>query len=182
MDDPTVTGAANQWSQIMLLLFGTEEGKEYLQQIIKQEPVIIRDRRMVVEWVARNKYPIAIGPDLQTYSEFKAKGSPLSYLKLSEGSGTTAGGGCLAMLKRAAHPNASLVFINWLLSKEAQTIFQKAFGTPSARLDVDMAGIDPAFIPQEGEKLISTISPEERLAGTAARMDMAKQLFKNLIQ
>ena len=85
------------------------------------------------------------------------------------------------MLKRAAHPNASLVFINWLLTKEGQTIFQKVYGTPSARLDVDMTGIDPAFIPQEGEKLISTIS-EDWWAGVAGRMEIAKQIFKPLLQ
>ncbi len=181
MDDPTATGAADQWSQLMLVLFGNEKGKEYLQQITKQDLVLLRDKRLVVEWVARNKYPVAIGADAQTYSEFRAKGAPISFLKLNEGSATTASGGCIAMLKRAAHRNASLVFLNWLLTKEGQTIFQKTFGAPSARLDVDMTGIDPAFIPQEGEKLISTVS-EEWWAGTAGRIEIIKRIFKPLMQ
>lgn len=181
MDDPTVTGAADQWSQLMLVLFGMDNGRDFLQQITKQDLVILRDKRLVVEWLARNKYPIAVGPDAQTYSEFRANGAPITMLKLREGSASTASGGCLAMLKRAAHPNAALVFINWLLTREGQTIFQKAYGTPSARLDVDMTGMDPAFVPQEGEKLISTTG-EEWWAGTTARIELIKQIFKPLIQ
>ncbi len=181
MDDPTVTGAADQWSQLMLVLFGPEKGKEYLQQMVKHDVVLLRDKRLVVEWVARGKYPIAVGPDLQTYSEFRSKGAPIAEIKLSEGSASTAGGGCLALLKRAAHPNASLVFINWLLSKEGQTLFQKSYGTPSTRADMDMTAIDPAFIPQEGERLISTVS-EEWWAGVPGRREIAKQVFKPLLQ
>ncbi len=85
------------------------------------------------------------------------------------------------MLKRAAHPNAALVFLNWLLTREGQAIFQKSYGTPSTRIDVDTTGIDPAFIPQEGEKLISTVS-EEWWAGVPARVEVAKQVFKPLLQ
>lgn len=180
MDDPTApSGAATNWSQLMLALFGIEKGKEYLQQIAKQDIVFIVDKRLQLEWLARNKYPISVGAEAQTYSEFKASGAHIDYLKLSEGSGVTSGAGCLAMLKRAAHPNASLVLINWLLTKEGQTIFQKAFGAPSGRLDVDMTGIEPCFIPQEGEILISDTS-DEWYNSKAARSELVKQIFKPL--
>ena len=180
VDDPTVTGSGDAFALLTMALFGTEKGKEYLQQISKQDLVVLRDKRLVVEWLARNKYPIAIGPDTQTFSEFRAKGAPIAYLKLSEGRNSSASGGCLALLKRAPHPNASLVFINWLLSREGQAIFQKAFGAPSARLDVDLSNIDPAFIPQEGEKLIPD---SECLWGpdSAGRREIIKQIFKPLL-
>ena len=181
MHNPTVSGAADDWAHLTLIFFGPEKGKEYLQQLAKQDLVVMRDKRLVVEWVARNKYPIAIGPDLQTYSEFRKNGAPITELKMNEGSASLAGGGCLAMLKRAAHPNASLVFMNWLLTKEGQTIFQNAYGTPSARLDVDVSGIDPAFIPLEGEKLISSTS-EDWYAGKAAGVEVVKQIFKPLMR
>ncbi len=181
MADPTVSGAAEELPLFFIVLFGQEKGMEFLRQIAKQEPAIIRDKRLLMEWLSRNKYAIALGPDLQTFTEFKGNGAPITYMKLSEGVGVTAGGGCLAMLKRAAHPNAALVFINWLLSKEGQTIFQKAYGTPSARLDVDMTGIDPAFIPQEGERLISNMS-EEWYATKAHSAEIARQVFKQQMQ
>ena len=181
MDDPTITGAADDWAHLMLVIFGHEKGKEYLQQLAKQDLVVLRDKRLVVEWLARNKYPIAIGPDAQTYSEFRSNGAPIAYIKMSEGSGSTSSGGCISILKRAAHPNASLVFLNWLLTREGQTIFQKSFGAPSARVDVDLTGMDPGFIPQEGEKLFSAMSAEW-YASKAAGMEVVNQIFKPLMK
>ncbi len=180
MDDPTVSGAAEGWAVLMLSIFGQDKGKEYLQQITKQDPVVLRDKRAVVEWLARNKYSIAIGADSQTYSEFKANGAPVAYLKLSEASVSTSSGGLTAMLKRAAHPNMALVFVNWLLTKEGQTIFQKAFGAPSARLDIDMAGLETAFIPQEGERLIQDAS-DEWYANYPVYREIIRQIFKPLM-
>ena len=180
MDDPTVIGAGRFWANLMLMLFGPQKGKDYLQQIAKQDLIVLRDKRLVVDWVARNKYPMAIGADAQTYSEFRANGAPISALQFNEGSGGTASGGCIAMLKRAAHPNAAKVFINWLLTMEGQTIFQKAAGAPSARLDVDMAGIDPGFIPQEGKRLIPSTG-EEWYASEATNGEIIKRIFQPLM-
>ena len=44
--------------------------------------------------------------------------------------------GAVALFNRAPHPNAAKVYLNWLLSKEGQTIFARATGYISARLDV----------------------------------------------
>jgi ABC-type Fe3+ transport system substrate-binding protein len=60
---------------------------------------------------------------------------PLSAIK--EGYYAATGSGNLAILKKVAHPNASKVFVNWLLSKEGQTVFTKAMGQPTRRFDVD---------------------------------------------
>ena len=56
--------------------------------------------------------------------------------------------GSLALLNRAPHPNAAKVFINWLLSREGQTLFQKVISVPgdarnSRRIDVPKDHIPP---------------------------------------
>ena len=47
------------------------------------------------------------------------------------------GSGHVTIIKRAPHPNATKVFINWFLGKEGQEIFGKAMGQGTRRLDVD---------------------------------------------
>ncbi|PYJ68080.1 MAG: hypothetical protein DME76_13480, partial [Verrucomicrobia bacterium] len=42
-------------------------------------------------------------------------------------------------LKKAPHPNAAKVYVNWLLSREGQEVFSNAMGQPTRRLDVDTA-------------------------------------------
>ena len=54
-----------------------------------------------------------------------------------EGIYASSGSGNLVILKHAPHPNATKVFVNWLLSKEGQTIFTNAMGQPTRRFDVD---------------------------------------------
>ena len=49
--------------------------------------------------------------------------------------------GQLALMNRAPHPNAAKVFVNWLLSREGQSAFQRIISTPgeaknSRRIDV----------------------------------------------
>jgi ABC-type Fe3+ transport system substrate-binding protein len=44
--------------------------------------------------------------------------------------------GSLGLMNRAPHPNAAVVFINWLLSKEGQLVWSKAVNAVSRRVDV----------------------------------------------
>ncbi len=174
--DPTVSGGGLYWAQTMLAVFGQQEGKRYLEQVVKQEPVITRDKRQQVEWLARNKYPLAVAPDVQTFVEFKTAGAPLSWETANEGVSLTYSGAVLGLLNQAAHPNASVVFIDWLLSKEAQTLFQVNYGLPSARLDVDKSGIDPAYVVQTTDKIILAEN-EAVLVDRLKVLDLDKEIF-----
>jgi len=65
-----------------------------------------------------------------------------------EGVNLSSAFGSLAMMNRAPHPNAAKVFINWLLSREGQTLFQKVMSVPgdarnSRRIDVPKDHIPP---------------------------------------
>ena len=56
---------------------------------------------------------------------------------IKEGYYAGSGSGNLVVLKSVAHPHATKVFVNWLLSKEGQTAVTKALGQPTRRFDVD---------------------------------------------
>jgi ABC-type Fe3+ transport system substrate-binding protein len=65
---------------------------------------------------------------------------PIIY-HFKEGVNLSSAFGSLALMNRAPHPNAAKVFINWLLSRDGQTLFQKVMSQPgdsrnSRRIDV----------------------------------------------
>jgi len=63
---------------------------------------------------------------------------------------TVAGGpgfGAVALMDKAPHPNAAIVYLNWLLSKEGQTEYVKS-GRNSRRLDVPPS--DPSLAGKPG--------------------------------
>lgn len=155
MDDASIPGPGNAWMELMHRVFNGDHVKlrDYLKQLLKQEPVIIRDRRAEVEWVARGKYPICLGFHLEIGAAMKAAGAPIDIPVMKEGALVHSASGTVGLSNRPPHPNAAIVFINWLLSQEGQIAFLKGYGNPSARLDVPTTGIDPAFLPVPGEKL-----------------------------
>ncbi|MFH1122216.1 MAG: hypothetical protein V1758_00995 [Pseudomonadota bacterium] len=46
------------------------------------------------------------------------------------------GPGLIAAFNQAPNPNAAKLFANWFLTKEGQTVYSRAAGAESARLDV----------------------------------------------
>lgn len=155
LNDPTVTGPGNaMFGHFAQDLYGEAETQQFLRDLlIKQEAVVTRDNRQQVEWVARGKYAIAIAPLVEVTQDFIKQGAPLALVITNEGVAVVSGAGAFGISTVLPHPNATTVFINWLLSKEGQTIFQKGFGNPSARTDISREGLDPLLFPRPGEKV-----------------------------
>ncbi|MGH7826940.1 MAG: hypothetical protein ACREQ7_17435, partial [Candidatus Binatia bacterium] len=55
-------------------------------------------------------------------------------------------------INRAAHPNASKVFLNWLLRKDGQTAFCRGMGYVSRRMDVSTDHVPTYWVPKPGVK------------------------------
>ncbi len=68
------------------------------------------------------------------------------------GAGTSFGG--LAIPVKSPRPNAATVFVNWLLTKDGQSLFARYTGNPSRRLDASTEGVNPIFLPFPGEKVV----------------------------
>lgn len=177
LNDPTSAGAGLLWFGFMMRnILGVEKGKEYMINLVRQEPVISRDQRQQMEWLAQGKYAILIAPQRELVAQFQQIGAPIMPLEFwGEVSPITPGSGNLALLNRAPHPDAAQVFINWLLSKEGQASFMKEYGFPSARLDVPTEGIDPLFIPDPKREYFMTT--EEFYVGQDDMQKLAIEIF-----
>ena len=148
----------------------------------KQKLLISRDDRLACEWVARGKSAIVIGPKPDLIDEFIKAAVPVRYVIPKEGSYIEPGSGSFSLLNKAPHPNAAKIFINWLLTKEGQTLYSKTVGVESAREDVPTEHIDPQLIRKPGQKYI--YGGEEFHAASAEnlRSGKVKEIFGNLYQ
>ena len=71
--------------------------------------------------------------------------------------------GTVSVFNRAPHLSAAKIFVNWLLSREGQTVFQKTFAEDyslSMREDVSQDNIPPAFRFTKGTKFFPAYRPE----------------------
>ncbi|HKZ51209.1 MAG TPA: extracellular solute-binding protein, partial [Dehalococcoidia bacterium] len=114
-------------------------GPNFIQELAKQDVTLVRDYRTPVEWLAQGKYPILLGGAETTAAPMIKEGLPIKMLdpkQLKEGGYMTSSNGTITLVNKAPHPNAAKIYINWLLSKEGQTVFARSQGYSSRRLDV----------------------------------------------
>jgi iron(III) transport system substrate-binding protein len=132
--DPRTPGSGESTWAFLLRV----KGESYLTKLAAQEMLVGRNLRQLGESVARGKSAVSIGLSYYTYLPFIKAGlavKPVSTIK--EGYYAASGSGNIVVLRNSSHPNASKVFVNWLLSKDGQHAVTKALGQPTRRLDVE---------------------------------------------
>ncbi len=137
VDDPRKAGPGQATFTFFFLHPGL--GPDFIRALGKQQLTLSRDYAQEVDAIGQGRYPVLLGtPDFIAIARAK-QGVPIAIVdarQLKEGTDVSPASGNLALFNRAAHPNAAKVYINWLLSKEGQTIYARVNGYISARLDV----------------------------------------------
>lgn len=149
LGDPTVEGGAASTMGSTLRIMG----EDYIRQLADQVGATTRDKRLVVEWVARGKYPVAFGAGTSIVIEFINQSVPVEMISFKEGHGTTASG-VVVVFDHAPNPNAAKLFANWLLTREAQQVYSVASGKMSRRSDVNSDHLREAQRMKPGVKYI----------------------------
>lgn len=133
LDPRTGGGGSATWAFLL-----KTKGEEFLRKFAAQDLLLSRDQRQLADTLAKGKVPFTVGLSYYTFAPFLKAGLPVKPLPdMKEGSYTSCGSGALTILKGSPHPNATKVFVNWLLSREGQEVYSKAMGQATRRLDVD---------------------------------------------
>lgn len=172
LNDPTISGTGSK----LVGVTATKLGWDFMKQLVKQEPLVLRDQRLMVEWLAQGKYAIVIPPQSEPFNAVQEAGAPVGTLMLEGMAYLTGDVG--SIIKDAPHPNAAKVFMNWLLSREGQEIFSRVKDAQSAREDVKITvsrgrtpGLD--YFESNGEEFILQ---------QTEHMKMAREVFAPLLR
>jgi ABC-type Fe3+ transport system substrate-binding protein len=121
------------------------------------------------DWLAAGKYSICLCRH-QSLSEAKTQGLPVDLVEPSsfkEGVGVETRAKTLVLMNQAPHPNAAKVFINWFLSREGQSDFQKtsakyidAGAEGSLRMDISKDDIPSRNRLNPGVKYLPQWNPD----------------------
>ncbi len=144
--------------------------------IIDQKPTFSRDTRQITEAMVRGQYAIATGVVESLLSEFQSQGlgRQIKRLDVPEARNLNSSSG-LMLFNRAPHPNAAKLFINWILTKQAQELWCKATEQNSHRADV--APSDPETAPLPGAFYLNT-----QLEGMVQIQDDARKFLQDLVK
>jgi ABC-type Fe3+ transport system substrate-binding protein len=134
ISDPRTPGSgSSMWSYMNYI-----KGEEYLKRLVGQKLFVTRDLRLLAENLAKGKIAITSGIGYSEFLPFIKANLPVTPLPVpKEGLYVSGGYGHVTILKNPPHPNATKVFVNWLLSRDGQEVFSRGMGVGTRRLDID---------------------------------------------
>lgn len=147
-DDPRLPGQGGVTALGVML----HKGPDFLGRLLSTQKIVFtRNSRQHVEWLARGRYPIGIGSPWDQIEFFRRQGLAKNVSRgLAGAFEKQVGGpgfGTVSLMNRAPNPNAAIVYVNWLLSREAQTDWSTKTASNSRRLDVRPSAPDLAPSP-----------------------------------
>jgi len=146
----------------MLALYYHEQvGPKYLKTLFEDMDITIsRDRRQSTDWLGRGRFALCFL--CRGVEEAQKIGIPVENIRGDQikesgalGSGNSS---VLGFFDKAPHPNAAIVFINWFLSREGQSTWQRVLnkivvnGSDSMRTDIAKNDVLPGYRRTEGKQ------------------------------
>ena len=147
-------------------------GPEFLKRLFGEMDVAISgNRRQGTDWLASGKFHVCFA--CRDTERAIQQGLPIGEVdaaSLKEG-GSEIGGGSssvLAFLNKAPHPNAAKVYVNWLLSRQGQILWQRVMnkvvveGSDSMRIDIPKDDVlaDAKRVPGRNYRVIGFRDPK----------------------
>lgn len=132
--DPRVAGSGlSVWSFLWDV-----KGEAYLRRLVQQELFLSQNLRQIADALAKGSLALALGIGHAQTEPFVKAGLPVRDLPSPrEGLPSSNGYGTLGIVRNPPHPNATKIFINWLMSKEGQELYTRVMLHGTRRLDVD---------------------------------------------
>jgi len=175
MQDPRRGGSGNEAVAAFIIKYGEQFAHDLL---VKQEVVISDNKRQMAEWLVRKRYPIAVGLGSDdTIAQFQQQGLGKNVKSVPIGDGDTLGGDTVIVINKAPHPNATKVFVNWLLSQKVQVQLGQVAQMNSRRTDVKPGNPELALNPKRIGNYLQ-MPGEESLQAKLKAQQLGKQLIK----
>jgi len=152
--DPVLPGSGTSYAYLLRVKLGDDAFK---MLITDQKIDFVPQQFQVVDAMARGTAWVGIGPPVRsliaTYTKAGVQADIRSFGNSPDNNLEAIGGGALFIFKDRPHPNATRVFINWLLTRDVQYGMAKATEQASRRQDVPIT-TQPDETPVKGAQYV----------------------------
>ncbi len=177
LQDPRTDSMGTMW--VSVTLENGDVDANFMRDLAtKQNMFLTRDRRLQLEWIAQGKHAVAIAPQTATATEFIQLGAPFRRVNLGTPfvSGSTS---AVSVMKSQPHPNATKLFVNWLVGPQGALQLSKAVGGQSNRLDVQTDNLDAAQALTPGLKAFRADAEDFASKRLNYYIPLSKEIFGN---
>ena len=121
------------WFAAMVKHLGEEKGLAFFRKLAENKPQVRTGHTLMAELLASGEIPFCATIYNHNVERLTVKGAPVRWKALVPTFGRP---NAIGVCKRAPHPNAALLFADFMLSREGQTIIKERNRVP-ASLSVD---------------------------------------------
>lgn len=175
MQDPRAGGSGVSFLAAVTRFKGRDGVKRLL---VDQETMIVRGNQEMADQVVRGGRAISLSTiDEDQLTQYRNAGVKLNLENVPLSDVPTASNGALspAVFKNSPHPNATKVFVNWLLSAKTQAYLAADQRQNSLRKGV--APGNPAFAPSPGTEYFHTQMEQSMAVEIKAAQQLARELI-----
>ena len=152
---------------------GEQAGMEYLTALAKQDVTGVPvQARALLDQVISGEYPIMLQGFNSQAIVAKRKGAPVDWIPMNPATGALIAS---SVIKKAPHPAAARLLLDFLISEEGQSIFRDHDYIPA---DPAIAPLDPTARPDGVRFRAHFLSPEE----TAEQMPKWLKIYSDLFR
>jgi iron(III) transport system substrate-binding protein len=121
------------WFQMLASVWGEQRATQFLNSLMSLQPIVRRGHTLQAQLLAAGEFSIsAVLYDFRV-KQMKRQGAPIEGVLLPP---AIAQSDMLLLARNAPHPSAAALLIDWLLSREAQTLVEQDLRRNSVRKDL----------------------------------------------
>lgn len=134
-----VRGGGTGSGNVLFLYAHQDLGAEFLKRLYRDMDVTFsRNQEQMIDWLGKGRVAILLFPRKFDIDRARDQGLPVDLVNpftMKEGYALTAGSRGIQIVNPAPHPNATTLYLNWLLSMQGQMGVEEFLGYPSLRQD-----------------------------------------------
>ncbi len=156
----------------ILETMGQDKGMEYLQKLAQQDMINVDSSgRAVLDQVIAGQFPIGVQIFNDQASFSASQGAPVAWQPLEP---VLAQLSRIALAKHAPHPNASMLFLDFLFSEDGQRVIRDGDGLPP---HPSIEAKVPTLKPDKGGFTANYLDPDETAKNQAQWNQIYRKLF-----
>jgi iron(III) transport system substrate-binding protein len=123
------------WMAVMLEIMGEQEGLAFMKKLAAKDLYMRENKNLLTQLLAAGEFSILANTYLDTYMRIQKAGAPIEWV--AGRNPIPASTHLIGIYAHARHPNAAKLFVDFLLSKEGQSLTAHIIGSYPANPNVE---------------------------------------------
>ncbi|MGH7823823.1 MAG: ABC transporter substrate-binding protein [Candidatus Binatia bacterium] len=121
---------AFEWMGFLINHMGEQRALKYFERLSKQDVKFLRGRSLQLQLLAAGEFPITMVSNANLILDLKKAGAPIESIRISP---VLLRPSLLMLAANAPHPHAAILYLDFLLSKEGQSLLARSGRLPARR-------------------------------------------------